>query len=334
MGLILSLFTGIFPMLLFAYFVYWLDRYEKEPKLLLGGVFLWGAVVASAGAFLINTLFGIGIYSITGSEPVTMFATGSLVAPFVEESLKGFAVLVVFLLLRREFDSFLDGIVYASIAALGFAATENVYYIYTYGYLEDGWRGLAFLVFVRVVLVGWQHPFYSSFTGIGLAAARLDSRFWVRLLAPFLGWSAGVLAHSLHNTLAGMISGPAGLLTGALWDWSGWLLMFIFILFVLYREQQGLILHLKEEADLGWITLEQYRTACSAWSQSRARLSSLLSGQFGTTSRFYQVCGELAHKKSQFQKFGDERGNEQIIGNLREELKTLSPRVFPQALRK
>lgn len=46
MGLILSLFLGVIPAFVYAMFVYWLDRYEKEPILLLGGVFIWGAVVA------------------------------------------------------------------------------------------------------------------------------------------------------------------------------------------------------------------------------------------------------------------------------------------------
>ena len=39
MALIVSLFFGFVPMFLFAAFVYWLDRYEKEPKLLLGAAF-------------------------------------------------------------------------------------------------------------------------------------------------------------------------------------------------------------------------------------------------------------------------------------------------------
>ena len=68
MVLPLSVFFGFVPMFIFAWFVYWLDRYEKEPALLLGGVFIWGAVVASAAAFLINTVLGLGIYLATGSQ--------------------------------------------------------------------------------------------------------------------------------------------------------------------------------------------------------------------------------------------------------------------------
>src|SRR5512137_996937 len=157
MGLIVSGFIGYAAALLFASVLYWLDRYEKEPLVLLGGVFLWGAVVAAGSAFLINTVLGLGIYVFTGSDLATDLATGSLVAPLVEEILKGLAVLVIFLAFRSEFDSVLDGIIYAGVAALGFAATENVYYIYTYGFQQGGWSGLFSLAFIRIILVGWQH---------------------------------------------------------------------------------------------------------------------------------------------------------------------------------
>src|SRR5512135_2881734 len=113
MALIASGIIGFATSLLFAYILYWLDRFEKEPLLLLGGVFLWGAVIAAGSAFLINTALGVGISIFTGSSVLTDIASGSIVAPLVEETLKGLAVVVVFLVFRREFDSVLDGIIYA-----------------------------------------------------------------------------------------------------------------------------------------------------------------------------------------------------------------------------
>jgi len=120
--------------------LYWFDLFEKEPVLLLGAVFIWGAVVAAGSAFLINSILGLSVYVITGSEAATNLTTSALIAPIIEEILKGFAVFLVFLIFTHEFDSILDGIVYAGVTALGFAATENAYYIYTYGFLEVGWR--------------------------------------------------------------------------------------------------------------------------------------------------------------------------------------------------
>ncbi len=324
MPVLLSIFFGFVPMFFFAAFVYWLDRYEKEPKILLGGVFIWGAIIAAGAAFIINTVLGMGVYLFTNSEAVTDLTTGSLIAPVIEESLKGLAVLGVFLVFRREFDSLLDGIIYAAVTALGFAATENAYYIYHYGYEQDGYSGLLALVFIRVILVGWQHPFYTAFIGIGLAAARLNRRAAVRMAAPVLGWCVAVFTHAVHNTLAHALEGAVGLAISTMVDWSGWLFMLVVIALAAYNEQRYIAVQLREEVGLGLISPQQYRTACSALAQSMARLSAALSGRWRATNAFYQLTAELAHKKHQRGLLGDEGGNSEIIQRLRAELASLA----------
>ncbi len=327
MGLIISGFIGIGTALLFAYILFWLDRYEKEPLLLLGGVFLWGAIVAAGSAFIINTTLGIGIFMFTGSDYATDFATGSIIAPLVEETLKGLAVLIVFLIFKREFDSVLDGIIYAGVAALGFAATENTYYIYTYGYLESGWSGLGFLTFIRVILVGWQHPFYTAFFGIGLAMARLNRNWAVKILAPLLGLAVSMFTHAFHNTMSVFLSGIEGLAIGAIIDWTGWLFMFGILMWATWREQQYLRRFLAAEVQAGTLTAAHLRTASSAWLQTFARIASIFTGKFGKTMRFYQLCGEYAHKRHQYATLGDEGGNVVILQKLRAELAALAPHV-------
>ena len=327
MAILLSIFLGVVPAFFYALFVYWLDRYEKEPKLLLGGVFVWGAVVAAGGAFVVNTVLGIGFYLFTGSETATNFATGSVFAPLVEESLKGFAVLIVFLIFFKEFDNILDGIVYAGITALGFAATENSFYIYSFGYQEGGYGGIMFLAFIRNILVGWQHPFYTAFIGIGLAIARLNQRTLVKLLAPVAGWSLAVFTHSLHNTIAHFIRDLSGLAFSTLVDWTGWFFMFLVIVWAIFRERNFLRRYLRDEVALGTITKGQYQTACSAWSMGLARFNSLTAGRYRNTHRFYHLCSELAHKKRQFDTLGEERGNSAMIDKIRTELAHLSPLV-------
>ncbi|HEY2979784.1 MAG TPA: PrsW family intramembrane metalloprotease [Anaerolineales bacterium] len=321
MALLVSLFFGVVPMIVLVGFVYWLDRYEKEPMLLLAAAFLWGAVIAAGGAFIINTVFGIGIFVATGSEGVADFATASIVAPLVEEFLKGLAVAIVFFLFYKEFDSVLDGMIYAGVVALGFAATENTFYIYTKGYQEGGWEALWFLVFVRVVLVGWQHPFYTAFTGVGFALSRLNKNPIVKWLAPLVGYSVAVTAHAFHNTFGGLIGGLEGLAAGTLVDWIGWFLMFIFIVFMIGRERALVQKHLREEVAAGLISQAQYQQALSPMTMSIAPFKGR------AVARFYQACGELAHKKEQFSKLGDEQGNAAIIQSLRSELATLARQV-------
>jgi protease PrsW len=323
-GLFISILFGFIPMFIFAIFVYWLDRYEKEPKLLLLGVFTWGAVIAAGTAFIVNTLLGMGVLVVTESETAAMVATGSLFAPVVEESLKGFGVLGVFLLFRREFDSVMDGIVYASVAALGFAATENAYYIFTFGWLEGGWEGLVDLVFVRVILVGWQHPFYTSFIGIGLAIARLNKNLTFRVTAPIIGWGIAVFLHSIHNTLVTFLSGAWGAIIVTIFDWGGWFLLFLFILGVIRREGQIMKVHLKEEVELGVMSQAQYETACSARAQNRLWWASLFSKAQRPTRRFYRTAAALAHKKRQRLRMGEEDGNTEMISEMRAELQGLA----------
>ena len=64
MALIGAFFFGFVPMFLMAAFVNWLDRYEKEPKLLLGAAFTWGVVIAGGGSYILNTAVGIGVYQL------------------------------------------------------------------------------------------------------------------------------------------------------------------------------------------------------------------------------------------------------------------------------
>ncbi|MEW6287881.1 MAG: PrsW family intramembrane metalloprotease [Chloroflexota bacterium] len=324
MALLGAFFFGFVPMFVFAAFVYWLDRYEKEPKLLLGAAFMWGVVIAGGGAYILNTAFGIGIYILTGSEGAADFGTTSIVAPIIEEALKGLAVLVVFLMFRNEFDSVLDGIVYGGITAMGFAAIENVLYIYRNGFQAGGWEGFWALVVIRVLLVGWMHPFFTAFTGIGLAVARTSRNMLVKIIAAPAGYIVAVLTHSFHNTFSSLVGGGGGFILGLLADYMGYAFMLGFIIWMISHERNILKRQLAEEVTNGAISQSQYNTAISFF-QTGAHLSALSAGNFRATKRFYQVLGELAHKKEQLQKHGEERGNTAIIEQLRGELAQLAP---------
>jgi RsiW-degrading membrane proteinase PrsW (M82 family) len=324
MPILAAFFFGFVPMFLLAAFVNWLDRYEKEPKLLLGAAFLWGVIVAGGGAYILNTVFGIGIYVLTGSEGAAEFGTTSIIAPIIEEGLKGLAVLAVFYMFRSEFDSILDGIVYASITAMGFAAIENVLYIYRNGFLENGWEGFWTLVVIRVVLVGWMHPFFTAFTGIGIAIARMSRNMLVKIIAVPAGYIVAVLTHAFHNTFSSLIGGAGGFFVGLLADYLGYAIMLAFIIWMIFHERNLLKKNLRDEVTNGSISQRQYDTAISFF-QTNAHLNALTSGSFGSTRRFYQVLGELAHKKEQLTRVGDERGNTRIIEQLRGELVQLAP---------
>jgi hypothetical protein len=227
---------------------------------------------------------------------------------------------------RDEFDSVLDGVVYGAVTAMGFAAIENVLYIYRNGYLEGGWEGFWVLVVIRVVLVGWMHPFFTAFTGIGLAIARMTRSVLVELVAVPTGYAIAVVAHAFHNTFSGLIGGIQGLLAGTFADYLGYTAMLIFVIWMIVYERNILKKHLHDELASGLISPGQYQSATSFF-QTNAHISALTSGTFRSTARFYQVCGELAHKKEQLAKMGEENGNTKIIEKLRAELMQLAPQA-------
>jgi RsiW-degrading membrane proteinase PrsW (M82 family) len=324
---LLAVVLSFLPAFGYAWVVYWLDRYEKEPRLLLGGVFIWGAFVATVGALILSLLLQFGVVAITGSEELAEFAGSSVIAPLVEESLKGIAVLLVFLIFRSEFDSFLDGIVYASITALGFAATENVLYLYFMGFEDGGMSGMLLLFFVRVILGGWNHAVYTAFIGIGLAVARHTHNTLLKFSAPVIGWFIGVSVHGIHNTMAVVLGGAfglGGLAATILVDWIGWLIIFIVILWAISREKRWLTQYLTEEVDQGIITQEQYQVACSSWARTRAHLKAMFDGRYKKTWQLYQLCGELAQKKHQLANMGEEQRNSAIVDELRTELRNVA----------
>jgi hypothetical protein len=97
--------------------------------------------------------------------------------------------------------------------------------------------------------------------------------------------------------------------------------MFGFILWMIYHERNVVKKQLREEVTSGLITEAQYQKALSPWTLTTAGLSGRAS------SKFFLACGELAHKKEQLGRHGDEGGNAALVETLRRELEVLSPQV-------
>lgn len=270
LAFLLAVALSFIPGALFAYVLYSLDRFEKEPPRLVLACFAWGALVAAAGAFIGNTLFGITVYAFTGDEQLAHALGVTLSAPVLEELVKGLAVLLVFLRFRHEFDTVLDAIVYAGITALGFAAAENVIYLYFTAYLEHGMGAMLATFAARVVLAGWLHPIFTSCFGIGLALARLSPSPVVRVVAPLAGLLLAMALHATHNALVTFFAAGGYLLALAI-HWLEWLAMAALILWALLRQRRWMRTYLPEEVRLGTLSERECTIACSLRSNFRAR---------------------------------------------------------------
>ena len=321
-GIILSILFGVIPMAILAGLLTLFDRYEREPFWLMLGVFLWGFFISAGVAIIFNTVFGISLFAVSGDEQLASVGTAVLSAPLVEETVKGLAVLIVFIYFRNEFDSILDGVLYGGLVGFGFAAAENINYIFT-GFVNAGAEGLVLLVLIRVVLIPFLHATLTAFTGIGLAVGRLNNGI-LRIAGPILGYLAAIFLHFTHNLLASTGSQLICLL-GSVLDWLGFVGMFIFILMLVWREGKVMRAQLAEEVKLGTLSDAQYRTSCSLTGQVAARWGALAGGRWRKTARLYDLCGELAFKKYHLARLGSarEREAQTLIAKLRTDLVAL-----------
>jgi RsiW-degrading membrane proteinase PrsW (M82 family) len=127
------------PVVIIAVFIYFRDKYEKEPVLLLLKSLGLGMLITIPVIFVEKGLSFILPYL---PKNLKAFYTAFIVAGFTEEAFK---YLVFFLLIWRNknFNEKFDGIVYAVFISLGFAAVENVGYVIQFGEQTGYIRALA-----------------------------------------------------------------------------------------------------------------------------------------------------------------------------------------------
>lgn len=117
------------PVVILMYIIYKKDRIQPEPKEQLSRAFYWG-VLSCLLSFVISGPFAlIGLFSHEVKTVMDAFRTAFFGAAIPEEIAK-FAVLWYFLRKNPYFDEKFDGIVYAACVSMGFAAFENIGYLF------------------------------------------------------------------------------------------------------------------------------------------------------------------------------------------------------------
>lgn len=180
------LFVSLAPVLIIAFYIYNRDRYEKEPlNLLLKALFAGVLIVLPAvliEKYLTNIYFGNEGLAYAGY-------TAFVVAGFTEEFLK-YSAFIFFFWTEKNFNERFDGIVYAVYIALGFAAIENILYVFT------GGVGVGI---VRALTAVPAHALFGIAMGYYFGLARFALRHRAPLM--FLAFLMPYLFHALYDFL-------------------------------------------------------------------------------------------------------------------------------------
>jgi len=300
LGAILSLLAAVVPAVVYVVLVWWADRYEKEPLGLLAVAFVWGSVPAVLLALVAELLFGVPLAHLQ-AERLASLLEASALAPVVEEIAKGLGLVGLFLLWRREFDDVLDGVVYGAVVGIAFGMTEDLFYFLS-TFLESGWGEWGAVVFLRSVLFGLNHAFFTAFTGAGLGLARQARRGWRRWVLALLGLGAAIAFHALHNLGVSLTDVSLGGLLLSLASNSGGILTILVIVLLSWRqERQWILAELRDEVD-GLLTAAQYTEASGYGQRLLLWRDAFRRGGWREASRqgrVHRLLTELALRKHQ-----------------------------------
>lgn len=229
-----SALAAFLPTLFLVWLIWWADRYEREPAALLIAAFVWGAIPAILLALVAEIVAGVPF---DGEGLGNALAQSALIAPIVEELVKGAALLGLLRFARAEIDDILDGIVYGALIGAGFAMTENFLYFLSSASLGQ-W---TMTVILRALVFGLNHSFYTAIFGaaVGMAAPRSDVS--TRKLLMAMGLALAMMAHAFHNLIITLTQAlPLLFLAGVLMDWGGALVMLAIVLIALGRERNAI----------------------------------------------------------------------------------------------
>ena len=315
---------GILQAVIYLLFIRAVDLYEREPLRYVVPVFVWGFAVATTISLIFNTAAQFTLSSVVDKQEAG-FLTSIFVAPVVEESSKGLALLLIFLvayLARRrsgliEFAGVMDGIVYGSAVGFGFSIAEDILYGVQFG---------AETFVMRRIFGGFAHAAFTSLTGIGVGMIPFVRHKILKPIPPLLGLLGAMLLHATFN------------LTATLFGPLAYVVMFVVILLYLLTiivwlaiERRTIRGELRDEIGRT-ITPEEYIILPTYFRRTGYYLKLVFSGQVLTwinARRLHSAAVDLALAK-RLARRSPTLAQEERVRTLRQKISNLRAGAAPQ----
>lgn len=158
------LLLAVAPVFIIILYIYFKDKYEKEPKRLLIYNFLLGAIVSIIITTVLYTVSDQFIF-LNRENIFHQFIKAFFVVALIEEFSK-YVIVRYYSQNNKAFNEPYDGIIYAVMVSMGFAATENVFYV-----LEGGYQTALLRAFTAVP----AHATFGILMGYYMGKAKFSS---------------------------------------------------------------------------------------------------------------------------------------------------------------
>ena len=180
------LVTALAPVFVIIIYIYLKDKYEKEPKRLLLYHFLLGAIISIIITTILYYVFDIFFPLLNHTSIFEQFIKAFFIVGFTEEFSKYIIVRYV-AQPNKAFNEPFDGIVYAVMVSMGFAATENIFYV-----MESGYETALLRAFTAVP----AHATFGILMGFYMGKAKFSNNKSVLNLAGLL---LAILFHGAYD---------------------------------------------------------------------------------------------------------------------------------------
>ncbi len=180
------LLLAVAPVLSIILYIYFQDKYEKEPLRLLLFSFLFGAIISVIIVFALY-LFTGRLLPVTNEFSIwQQFIQAFFVVALAEEFSK-YVIVRYFAQPKKAFNEPYDGIMYAVMVSMGFACTENIMYV-----LQGGYETAILRAFTAVP----AHATFGILMGYYMGKAKFsNNRFKLNMAGLFLA----VLFHGAYD---------------------------------------------------------------------------------------------------------------------------------------
>jgi len=192
MKTIFCLFLAPLPSIIWLAFYLRKDKHPEPNKMIIK-IFLFGVLMVPVAGIL-EHLFFAGLEKISMVNKIILLVVGFAL---IEEILK-FIVVKFGVLKNSAFDEPVDAMIYLIIAALGFAAAENVYLLSQASPGELSIGSILEFVTTRFLGATFLHALASGVIGYFLAASMLVTSK-IRKVFIWGGLLSGTILHSLFN---------------------------------------------------------------------------------------------------------------------------------------
>lgn len=165
--MVLSLLAlAVAPGFAIVFYIYWKDKYDREPLKNLFICFFLG-MLGIIPALLIQKQLQPALEYYFPHNSLTYFSIFAFIVVSLSEELVKFVMLRFYAYPAKCFDEPFDGITYSVMVGMGFATLENIMYVFNYGFTTGVLR-----MFMSVP----SHATFAVLMGYYIGLAKFDKK--------------------------------------------------------------------------------------------------------------------------------------------------------------